>query len=202
MADLIVLAGTVGVEEAVKNAGQNLSVPFIQGRGDASQAQTDLESFGYLEPRADGFRNYIKSDLKVKGEDLLIDRANLLTLSIPEMTVLIGGLRVLGANYDNSKNGVFTNKAESLTNEFFTNLLDFSFTWKATTSEDKEFIGRDRKTDTVKFSATRADLIFGSNSELRATAEVYGTNDGQEKFVKDFVNAWTKVMNLDRFDLT
>jgi catalase-peroxidase len=202
MADLIVLAGTVGVEEAVKNAGQNLSVPFIQGRGDASQAQTDLESFGYLEPLADGFRNYIKSDLKVKGEDLLIDRANLLTLSIPEMTVLIGGLRVLGANYDNSKNGVFTNKAESLTNEFFTNLLDFSFTWKATTSEDKEFIGRDRKTDTVKFSATRADLIFGSNSELRATAEVYGTNDGQEKFVKDFVNAWTKVMNLDRFDLT
>ena len=201
MADIIVLAGTVGVEEAAKNAGQNISVPFTQGRGDASQEQTDLESFGYLEPLADGFRNYIKSDLKVAAEDLLIDRANLLTLSIPEMTVLIGGLRALGANYDNSKNGIFTNKEDSLGNDFFTNLLDLSITWKATTPEDKEFIGRDRKTGAEKFLATRADLIFGSNSELRATAEVYGANDGQEKFVKDFVAAWTKVMNLDRFDL-
>ncbi len=201
MADLIVLAGTVGVEEAAKNAGQNISVPFTQGRGDASQEQTDLESFGYLEPLADGFRNYIKSDLKVAAEDLLIDRANLMTLSIPEMTVLIGGLRALGANYDNSKNGIFTNKKDSLGNDFFTNLLDLSITWKAATSEDKEFIGRDRKTGAEKFSATRADLIFGSNSELRATSEVYGANDGQEKFVKDFVAAWTKVMNLDRFDL-
>ncbi len=201
MADLIVLAGSVGVEEAAKNAGQNISVPFTQGRGDASQVQTDLESFGYLEPLADGFRNYIKSDLNVAAEDLLIDRTNLLSLSIPEMTVLIGGLRVLGANYDNSNHGVFTDNLGSLTNDFFTNLLDFSYTWKAVNSEDKEFKGCDRKTGAEKFSASRADLIFGSNSELRATAEVYGANDGQEKFVNDFVAAWTKVMNLDRFDL-
>jgi len=201
MADLIVLAGTVGVEEAARNAGYTIAVPFTQGRGDATQEQTDLESFGYLEPLADGFRNYIKSDLDVAAEELLVDRANLLSLSIPEMTVLVGGLRVLGANYDNSNHGVFTDNSGSLTNDFFTNLLDFSFTWKAATSEDKEFIGRDRKTDTIKFSASRADLIFGSNSELRATAEVYGANDGQEKFVNDFVAAWTKVMNLDRFDL-
>jgi len=201
MADLIVLAGTVGVEEAARNAGYTIAVPFTQGRGDATQEQTDLESFGYLEPLADGFRNYIKSDLNVAAEELLVDRANLLSLSIPEMTVLVGGLRVLGANYDNSNHGVFTDNSGSLTNDFFTNLLDFSFTWKAATSEDKEFIGRDRKTDTIKFSASRADLIFGSNSELRATAEVYGANDGQEKFVNDFVAAWTKVMNLDRFDL-
>ena len=201
MADLIVLAGTAGVEEAAKNAGYNINAPFTQGRGDATQEQTDLESFGYLEPLADGFRNYIKSDLNVAGEDLLVDRANLLTLSIPEMTVLVGGLRVLGANYDDSKNGVFTDKVGSLVNDFFTNLLDFSLTWKAATSEDKEFIGQDRKSGVMKFSATRADLIFGSNTELRAVAEVYGSNDGQEKFVHDFVAAWTKVMNLDRFDL-
>jgi catalase-peroxidase len=201
MADLIVLAGTAGVEEAAKNAGYNINAPFTQGRGDATQEQTDLESFGYLEPLADGFRNYINSDLNVAGEDLLVDRANLLTLSIPEMTVLVGGLRVLGANYDDSKNGVFTDKVGSLVNDFFTNLLDFSLTWKAATSEDKEFIGQDRKSGVMKFSATRADLIFGSNTELRAVAEVYGSNDGQEKFVHDFIAAWTKVMNLDRFDL-
>jgi len=201
MADLIVLAGVAGVEEAAKNAGYSITVPFIGGRGDASQEQTDLESFGYLEPLADGFRNYIKSDLDVAAEDLLVDRAELLTLSIPEMTVLVGGLRVLGANYDGSKHGVFTDSLGSLTNDFFKNVLDFSITWKAATSEDKEFIGRDRKTGAMKFSGTRADLIFGSNTELRAVAEVYGANDGQDKFIKDFVEAWTKVMHLDRFDL-
>jgi catalase-peroxidase len=201
MADLIVLVGNAGVEEAANNAGYNISVPFTQGRGDASQEQTDLESFSHLEPLADGFRNYINSKLNVAGEDLLVDRANLLTLSIPEMTVLVGGLRVLGANYDGSKHGVFTDNSGSLTNDFFTNLLDFSVTWKAATMEDKEFIGRDRKTGAMKFSATRADLIFGSNTELRAIAEVYGANDGQERFVNDFVSAWAKVMNLDRFDL-
>jgi catalase-peroxidase len=201
MADLIVLGGNVGVEKAAKEAGHSVNVPFAPGRGDTSQEQTDIESFGYLEPLADGFRNYIKSDLKIAAEDLLVDRANLLTLSIPEMTVLVGGMRVLGANYDGSKNGVFTNNVGSLTNDFFTNLLDFSVTWKSTTSEDAAFIGRDRKTNAMKFSATRADLIFGSNTELRAVAEVYGANDGQERFVNDFVSAWTKVMNLDRFDL-
>ena len=201
MADLIVLAGTTGVEEAAKNAGHNINVPFTQGRGDASQEQTDLESFGYLEPLADGFRNYMNSKLNVAAEDMLVDKANLLTLSIPEMTVLVGGLRVLGANYNGSKNGVFTDNVGSLTNDFFTNILDFSITWKAVNSEEKEFIGRDRKTNAMKFSGTRADLIFGSNTELRAVAEVYGANDGQTKFVKDFVSAWTKVMNLDRFDL-
>jgi catalase-peroxidase len=201
MADLIVLAGSTGVEEAAKNAGHNVKVPFTQGRGDASQKQTDLESFGYLEPLADGFRNYMNSKLKVGAEDLLVDRANLLTLSIPEMTVLVGGLRVLGANYDGSKHGVFTDRVGHLTNDFFTNVLDLTLTWKAANGEEKEFIGRNRKTNAMKFSGTRADLIFGSNTELRAVAEVYGANDGQDKFIKDFVSAWTKVMNLDRFDL-
>ena len=201
MADLIVLSGNAGVEAAAENAGYSIRVPFSQGRGDATQEQTDLESFNYLEPLADGFRNYMNAKLDVAAEDLLIDRANLLTLSIPEMTVLVGGLRVLGANYDGSKNGVFTDNVGSLTNDFFTNVLDFSTTWKATTSEDKEFIGRNRQTGAMKFSGTRADLIFGSNTELRAVVEVYGANDGQEKFVNDFVAAWTKVMNLDRFDL-
>ncbi|WGD34706.1 catalase/peroxidase HPI [Olleya sp. YS] len=201
IADLIVLGGNAGIEEAAKNAGHNISVPFAQGRGDATQEQTDLESFGYLEPLADGFRNYIKSNLNVKAEDLLVDRANLMGLSIPEMTVLVGGLRVLGANYDGSKHGVFTDNVEHLTNDFFTNLLDFAITWKAVTPEEKEFIGRDRRTNAMKFSGTRADLIFGSNTELRAIAEVYGANDGNDKFVKDFVAAWTKVMNADRFDL-
>ena len=201
MADLIVLGGVAAIEQAAKNAGHSITAPFTAGRGDASQEQTDLESFGYLEPLADGFRNYIKSDLKVAAEDLLVDRANLLTLSIPEMTVLIGGMRVLGTNYDGSKLGVFTENVGNLTNDFFKNVLDFSITWTATNSEDKEFIGRDRKTGAMKYAATRADLIFGSNTELRAIAEVYGANDGQEKFVKDFICAWTKVMNLDRFDL-
>jgi len=201
MADLIVLAGVVGVEEAANKAGHKIKVPFTQGRGDASQKQTDLESFGYLEPLADGFRNYMKSDLHVAAEDLLVDRANLLTLSIPEMTVLVGGLRVLGANYDGSNYGVFTNNVGSLTNDFFTNILDFTYTWSATSKDDRIFEGRDRRNDELKFTGTRADLIFGSNTELRAVAEVYGANDGQEKFVKDFVSAWTKVMNLDRFDL-
>jgi catalase-peroxidase len=201
MADLIVLAGNAAVEEAAKNAGHDINVPFSQGRGDASQAQTDLESFGYLEPLADGFRNYMNSKLNVPAESLLIDRANLLTLSIPEMTVLVGGLRVMGANYDSSKHGVFTDNVGSLTNDFFTNVLDFSVTWKAATSDDNEFIGRDRKSGAMKFSGTRADLIFGSNTELRAVCEVYGANDGQDKFITDFVSAWTKVMNLDRFDL-
>ena len=201
MADLIVLAGSAGVEEAARIAGHSVKVPFTQGRGDATQKQTDLESFGYLEPIADGFRNYINSKLDVAAEDLLVDRANLLTLSIPEMTVLVGGLRVLGANYDGSKYGVFTENVGHLTNDFFTNVLDLSLTWKAANTEEKEFIGRDRRTGAMKFSGTRADLIFGSNTELRAVAEVYGANDGQEKFVHDFVAAWTKVMNLDRFDL-
>jgi catalase-peroxidase len=201
LADLIVLAGVVGVEEAANKAGHKIKVPFTQGRGDASQKQTDLESFGYLEPLADGFRNYMKSELHVAAEDLLVDRANLLTLSIPEMTVLVGGLRVLGANYDGSNYGVFTNNVGSLTNDFFTNILDFTYTWSATSKDDRIFEGRDRRNGELKFTGTRADLIFGSNTELRAVAEVYGANDGQEKFVKDFVAAWTKVMNLDRFDL-
>lgn len=201
MADLIVLGGSVGIEQAAKNAGHEVSVPFTSGRGDASQEQTDVESFGYLEPQADGFRNYIKPDLDVAPEDLLVDRANLLTLTAPEMTVLVGGLRVLGANYDGSKHGVFTDNFGSLTNDFFVNILDFTYTWKATNDDDTIFEGSDRRTGISKFKGTRADLIFGSNTELRAIAEVYAADDAKEKFVKDFVAAWTKVMNLDRFDL-
>ncbi|MBO6606749.1 catalase/peroxidase HPI [Psychroserpens sp.] len=201
MADLIVLAGVAGVEEAARNAGHDVSVPFTQGRGDASQEQTDLESFGYLEPIADGFRNYIKSELDVAAEDLLVDRANLLTLSIPEMTALVGGLRVLGTNYDGSDYGVFTDNVGSLSNDFFTNILDFTYTWSATAEDDRYFEGRDRRTGAVKFKGTRADLIFGSNTELRAVCEVYGANDGEKRFVNDFVAAWAKVMDLDRFDL-
>lgn len=201
MGDLIVLSGTAGVEEAARNAGYHIDVPFAQGRGDATQEQTDIESFGYLEPLADGFRNYIKSDLQVAAEDLLVDRANLLTLSIPEMTALVGGLRVLGANYDGSKYGVFTENIGTLSNDFFTNILDFTYTWSATSEDDRYFEGRDRRTGEVKLVGTRADLIFGSNTELRAVCEVYGANDGEEKFVNDFVAAWVKVMNLDRFDL-
>ncbi|MEO1031473.1 MAG: catalase/peroxidase HPI [Bacteroidota bacterium] len=202
MADLIVLAGNAAVEEAASNAGHNVSVPFTQGRGDASQEQTDVESFGYLKPLADGFRNYISSELKeVAAEDLLVDRANLLTLSIPEMTALVGGLRVLGANYDNSDLGVFTDNVGHLSNDFFTNILDFTYTWSATSDDDTIFEGRDRRTGAVKFTGSRADLIFGSNTELRAVCEVYGADDGGAKFVNDFVAAWAKVMNLDRFDL-
>ncbi|AUS07057.1 catalase/peroxidase HPI [Pseudotamlana carrageenivorans] len=201
IADLIVLGGALGVEEAAKNAGYNVSVPFSGGRGDASQEQTDIESFNYLEPQADGFRNYLKPDLSVSAEDLLVDKANLLTLTVPEMTVLVGGLRVLGANYDGSKHGVFTDKVGHLTNDFFSNILDFRYTWKASSSDDAFFVGSERKTGAETFTGTRADLIFGSNSELRAVAEVYGADDAHEKFVHDFVAAWAKVMDLDRFDL-
>lgn len=201
MADLIVFAGNVGVEEAAKSAGVDVSVPFTQGRGDASQEQTDVESFNNLKPVADGFRNYMKSGLKTAAEDALVDRANLLTLSIPEMTVLVGGLRVLGANYNGSNHGVFTDTVGSLTNDFFTNVLDFTYTWKATSDDDQLFEGRDRRSGQIKFVGSRADLIFGSNTELRAIAEVYASNDAKEKFVHDFVAAWTKVMNLDRFDV-
>jgi catalase-peroxidase len=201
MADLIVLAGNAAVEEAAKKGGYTISVDFTQGRGDATQEQTDLESFGYLEPIADGFRNYMNPKLDVAAEDLLVDRANLLTLSIPEMTALVGGLRVLGANFDNSKHGVFTDKVGTLSNDFFTNILDLSVTWKVANADEKEFIGRDRISGAMKFSGTRADLIFGSNTELRAVCEVYGANDGEERFVNDFAKAWAKVMNLDRFDL-
>ncbi|WP_299124789.1 catalase/peroxidase HPI [uncultured Tenacibaculum sp.] len=201
IADLIVLGGSVGIELAAKNGGHTVTVPFTSGRGDASQEQTDVVSFGYLEPRADGFRNFIKSDLNVAAEELLVDKANLLTLTIPEMTILVGGLRVLGTNYDGSDFGVFTDAVGTLSNDFFTNILDFTYTWKAASSSDKEFIGRDRRTGAMKFSATRADLIFGSNTELRAIAEVYAADDAKEKFIIDFIAAWTKVMNLDRFDV-
>ena len=201
IADLIVLGGCIGVEQAAKNAGFEVNVPFTPGRGDASQAQTDVESFGYLEPRADGFRNYVKAGETAAAEELLIDRAQLLTLSVPEMTALVGGLRVLGTNYDGSKHGVFTDNVGSLTNDFFTNLLDFGTTWAATSADDQVFEGRDRRTGDVLWTGTRADLIFGSNTELRAIAEVYGSDDAKEQFVADFVAAWTKVMNLDRFDL-
>ncbi|WP_353777522.1 catalase/peroxidase HPI [Winogradskyella sp. 3972H.M.0a.05] len=201
MADLIVLAGNAAVEEAARNAGRNVSVPFTQGRGDASQEQTDIESFNYLKPIADGFRNYMKSGLNVAAEDTLVDRANLLTLSIPEMTALVGGLRVLGANYDGSNHGVFTDNVGHLTNDFFSNILDFTYTWSAANNDDTLFEGRDRRTGNVKFTGTRADLIFGSNTELRAVAEVYGADDGEDRFVNDFVAAWAKVMNLDRYDL-
>ncbi len=201
LADLIVLAGCAAVEKAAKEAGVNVKVPFIPGRADASQEQTDVESFAVLEPLADGFRNYLKKGLTVTSEELLVDKAQLLTLTAPEMTVLVGGLRVLGANYDNSKHGVFTQTPGTLSNDFFVNLLDFGTTWKAADPVQQGFVGTDRKTGETKWTATRADLIFGSNSELRAIAEVYACEDSKEKFVKDFVAAWNKVMNLDRFDL-
>jgi len=201
LADLIVLAGCAGVEKAAKAAGYVLTVPFTPGRMDASQEQTDLESFAVLEPVADGFRNYLKTKFAISTEELLIDKAQLLNLTAPEMTVLVGGMRVLGANFDNSQLGAFTNRTEVLTNDFFVNLLDMSTAWMPA-SEDKEtFDGRDRKMGELKWTGTRADLIFGSNSELRALAEVYGSADAKEKFVQDFVAAWNKVMNLDRFDL-
>jgi catalase-peroxidase len=201
LADLIVLAGCAGIEKAAKNAGLDLNVPFTPGRADASQEQTDVESFAVLEPKADGFRNFLKTKYAVSEEELLIDRAQLLTLSAPEMTALLGGMRVLNTNFDKSQQGVFTNRPEALTNDFFVNLLDFSMTWKATSESGDVFEGRDRATGEHKWTGTRVDLIFGSNSELRALAEVYGSEDSQEKFVRDFVAAWTKVMNLDRFDL-
>jgi catalase-peroxidase len=201
IADLIVLAGSAAIEKAAKNAGVDVTVPFTPGRVDASQAQTDVESFGALEPIADGYRNYLKGKYTVSTEALLIDRAQLLTLTAPEMTVLIGGLRVLNTNFDGSKHGVFTKKTDSLTNDFFVNLLDMSTVWAPTDDSKEKFEGRDRKTGAVKWTATRADLIFGSNSELRALAEVYGSSDSGEKLVNDFVAAWAKVMNADRFDL-
>ncbi len=201
MADLIVLAGSAAIEKAAKNGGHDVKVPFTPSRGDATQEQTDVESFAVLEPAADAFRNYAKAKHKALAEEMLIDKAQLMTLTAPEMTVLIGGMRVLNTNFDQSKHGVFTEKTETLTNDFFVNLLDFGTTWKATNDGQTVFEGSDRVTGKVKWTATRADLIFGSNSELRAIAEVYGCEDSQAKFVKDFVAAWTKVMNLDRFDL-
>jgi catalase-peroxidase len=201
LADLIVLAGSVGVEQAAKNAGQTVTVPFTPGRMDASQEQTDVDSFGFLEPIADGFRNYLKQQYTVPAEKLLIDKAQLLTLTAPEMTVLLGGLRVLNANAGQSKHGVFTSRPEALTNDFFTNLLDMGVEWKPVSDANQEFEGRDRKSGAVKWTGTRVDLVFGSHAQLRALAEVYASADSQQKFVKDFVAAWTKVMNLDRFDL-
>jgi catalase-peroxidase len=201
IADLIVLGGTVAIEKGVKNAGYDIAVPFTSGRGDASQEQTDLVSFGYLEPKADGFRNFIKKDLKLAAEELLIDKAQLLTLSIPEMTVLVAGMRALGTNYDASKYGLFTDTVGTLSNDFLVNILDFSTTWKATSEDDTLFEGSDRKSGEIKYRGTRADLIFGSNTELRAIAEVYAADDAKERFVCDFVAAWTKVMELDLFDI-
>ena len=201
LADLIVLAGCAGVEEAARKAGRKIEVPFTSGRGDATQAKTDVESFQALQPRADGFRNYIKAEHTATAEEMLIDKAQLMTLTVPEMTVLIGGMRVLDTNYDGSSHGVLTSKPGRLTNDFFVNLLDMSTHWSATSPDETTFEGRDRKSGEVKWTGTRADLIFGSNTELRAVAEVYACADGKTKFVKDFVAAWTKVMNLDRFDL-
>ena len=201
LADLVVLAGSVAIEKAAKNAGVDVTVPFTAGRVDASQAQTDVESFGVLEPIADGFRNYLKGKYTVATEALLIDKAQLLTLTAPEMTVLIGGMRVLSTNFDGSKHGVFTKKADALTNDFFVNLLDMNTAWMPMNDSKETFDGRDRKTGEKRWTATRADLIFGSNSELRAVSEVYGSSDANVKFVNDFVAAWVKVMNADRFDL-
>ncbi len=201
LADVIVLAGNVGVEKAAKNAGHDVKVPFNPGRGDATQEQTDVDSFKHLEPVADGFRNYLKDGQEISAEELLVDRANLMTLTVPEMTVLVGGMRAMGANHNDSSYGVFTKNRGALTNDFFKNLLDLGVTWKATSESDQVFAGRDRKTGDIIWTGTRADLIFGSNSELRAVAEVYGCEDAKDKFVKDFVAAWHKVMNLDRFDL-
>ncbi|GCB26940.1 catalase-peroxidase [Aspergillus awamori] len=201
LADLIVLAGCAAVEKAAQEAGQTITVPFTPGRMDASQEQTEVESFSHLEPVADGFRNYGKSSSRVRAEHYLVDKAHLLTLTAPEMTVLVGGLRVLNTNYDGSKHGVFTSSPGRLTNDFFTNVLDMNTAWKAKDGGRDLYEGTDRKTGQPKWTATRADLVFGSHAELRALAEVYGSSDGQEKFVKDFVSAWDKVMNLDRFDL-
>ncbi len=201
MADLIVLGGVAAVEKAAKDAGSEVSVPFTPGRADATDEMTDVESFAWLEPPADGFRNYFAAKHNTTAEEMLVDKSQLMTLTAPEMTVLVGGMRVLNTNYNNSRHGVFTDKPGTLTNDFFVNLLNLNTTWQATTDKQDIFVGSDRKTGEPKWSATRADLIFGSNSELRAIAEVYATVDGKEKFLNDFVKAWTKVMNLDRFDL-
>jgi catalase-peroxidase len=202
LADLIVLAGCSGIEQAARNAGHEKTVPFTPGRMDASQEQTDVQSFAVLEPAADGFRNYLKAKYAVRAEELLVDRAQMLTLTAPEMTVLVGGMRVLGTNFAGVQHGVFTKRPGVLTNDFFVNLLDMSTTWKATAKDDGVFEGRDRGSGALKWTGTRVDLIFGSNSQLRALAEVYGCEDSQEKFLNDFVAAWNKVMNLDRFDLS
>jgi catalase-peroxidase len=201
IADLIVLGGCVGIEKAAKNAGHNVEVPFSPGRADATDEQTDAESFSVLEPTSDGFRNYMKQKFSVSAEELLVDRAQLLTLTAPEMTVLIGGMRMLNANYKGSKHGVFTNKPESLTNDYFINLLDMNNEWKKSDNDEDIYELRDRDSGKVKWTGTRIDLIFGSNAQLRAVAEVYGSDDAKEKFVKDFIAAWNKVMNADRFDL-
>jgi catalase-peroxidase len=202
LADLIVLGGCAAIEQAAKNAGHTVTVPFTPGRMDASQKQTDAESFAVLEPIADGFRNYLKDTYKIPAEVLLIDKAQLLCLTAPEMTALLGGMRVLGANFAQTRHGVFTARPETLTNDFFVNLLDMRTEWKVVSKDENVFEGRDRKTGEVKWTATRVDLIFGSNSQLRALAEVYGSSDGEKKLVHDFVTAWNKVMNLDRFDLS
>ncbi|MDD3719657.1 MAG: catalase/peroxidase HPI [Actinomycetota bacterium] len=202
LADLIVLGGCAGIEQAARNAGNEVTVPFAPGRTDASQEQTDVEAFAVLEPVADGFRNYQKAKYSIKAEELLVDRAQLLTLTAPEMTVLIGGMRVLNANYGGSKHGVFTTHPETLTSDFFVNLLDMGTEWKPTAEDEDTFEGRDRATGELKWTGTRVDLVFGSNSQLRAIAEVYACEDAREKFVHDFVAAWVKVMNADRFDLT
>ncbi len=201
LADLIVLGGCAAIEQAARNAGHDVSVPLTPGRTDASQDQTDLESFAFLEPEADGFRNYLKAKYSIKPEEFLVDRAQLLTLSAPEMTVLLGGLRVLNANYGKSQHGVFTHRPEALTNDFFVNILDMSTTWKPSADDADVYEGRDRASGELKWTGTRVDLLFGSNSQLRALAEVYACSDNQEKFLCDFVRAWDKVMNLDRFEL-
>jgi catalase-peroxidase len=198
IADLIVLGGSAGIEKA---AGKKIKVPFTPGRGDATQEQTDIHSFSLLEPYADGFRNYVKGDHSLSVEEMLIDRANLMNLTAPEMTVLLGGMRSINANFDNSSNGVFTKTPGKLTNDFFVNILDMNTTWKETSEKEDLFEGRNRKTGKIKWLGTRADLIFGSNSQLRAIAEVYATEDSKDKFLQDFVAAWTKIMNADRFDL-
>jgi catalase-peroxidase len=201
LADLIVLGGCAGIEQAAKNAGYTVAVPFSPGRSDTSQEQTDVESFGALEPAADGFRNYAHARYAAKADIFLIDKAQLLTLTAPEMTVLVGGMRALNTNFDHSQHGVFTHRPETLSNDFFVNLLDMGTKWTATSDAGDLFEGRDRTTGALKWTATRADLVFGSNAELRALAEVYACEDAKEKFVNDFVSAWAKVMDLDRFDL-
>jgi len=201
LADPIVLAGCAGVEQAAKKAGHDVKVPFTPGRTDASPEQTDAASFAVLEPIADGFRNYLKGRYSVPAEALLVDKAQLLTLTPPEMTVLVGGMRVLNANFGKSPHGVFTKRPETLTNDFFVNLLDMGTEWKPASDAADVFEGRDRKTGALRWTGTRVDLVFGSHSELRALAEVYGSADAQAKFVRDFVAAWAKVMNLDRFDV-
>jgi catalase-peroxidase len=201
LADLIVLAGVAAIEKAAKDAGHAVTVPFTPGRMDASQEETEVESFAWMKPWADGFRNYMSASCVVKAEEALVDKAQLLTLTAPEMTALVGGMRALGANWDGGKHGVFTARPGQLTNDFFVNVLDMGTTWRATSDKETVFVGSDRKTGEPKWTATRADLIFGSNSELRAYAEVYACEDGKSRFVKDFVAAWNKVMNLDRFDL-